>query len=162
LGKNYLEAGMSEIKLERKIKKIKNPANIQEALYASGPSVLMRAFELDPTVKVLIRSGLKVVKLIASEIKKNGLSLNPISLSCFAYILQMISPDVAAATVRPLFIEAMKKPDPYFVYFAAHVLRQDMKLPTVPNDPEYTYGELQETLAWVERLIRTEKGGENA
>ncbi len=153
---------MSELDLEKEIEKIKNPTNIREALYASGPSVLMRAFELDPTVKVLIRSGSKVVKLIASEIKKSGLKLDPISLSCFAYILQMISPDIAATIVRPLFIEAMKKPDPFFVYFAAYILRRDMKLPTVPNDPEYTYGELQETLAWVERLERTEQGGEYA
>jgi hypothetical protein len=151
-----VEAGMSELKLEREIKKLKNPENIKEALYASGPAVLMRAFELDPTVKMLIRSGSKVVRLIASEIKKNGFRLHPISLSCFTYILQMISPDIAATTVRPLFIKAMKKPDPFFVYFAAHILRQDMKLPTVTKDPEYTFGELQETLAWVERLKRTE------
>lgn len=147
---------MNELNLERKIQKLKKPENIKEALYASGPAVLMRAFELDPTVKALIQSGSKVVRLIASDIRKNGLALHPVSLSCFTYILQMTSPDIAAATVRPLFIKAMQTPDPFFVYFAAHVLRQDMKLPTAPKDPEYSFGELQETLAWVERVKRTE------
>ena len=131
--------------------RLKDPKNIKEALFASGPSVLMRAFEKDPIVKRLIRGRAKVVPIIIAEIKENGLKLDTITLSCFAYILQNVDPAVAAKVLKDLFVQAMKRPDPFFVYFAAHTLRQDLKLPFKPRDPEYTYGQLQETLAWVER-----------
>jgi hypothetical protein len=151
---------MSDI--EKDIEIIKDPRNIQEALFASGPHVLMKAFEKDPIVIRLIRAGLKVVPRISAEIKENGLRLDTITLSCFAYILQKVDIQTAAAVIKPLFIQAMKKPDPFFIYFAAHTLRQNFKLPFKVNDPEYTFGELQETLVWIERMERTNKGGENA
>lgn len=34
---------------QKDIEKIKNPQNIREALFASGPTTLMRALEKDPT-----------------------------------------------------------------------------------------------------------------
>lgn len=138
------------------IAKIKNPENIREALFASGPSVLMRAFEKDPTVIRLLRGGSKVVPLISAEIRKNGLKLDSITLSCFAYILQMVDIGAAVAILRPLFLDAMRKPDPFFTCFAAHALQQDLKLPIKPYDPEYTFGQLHETLAWVERTPNRE------
>ncbi len=133
------------------IVRLKDPKNIKEALFASGPSVLMRAFERDPTVMRLVKGGAKVVPLIVAEIKENGLKLHTITLSCFAYILQKVDPAAASAVLKDLFVQAMKRPDPFFIYFAVHALRQDLKLPFKPRDPEYSYGELQETLAWVER-----------
>jgi hypothetical protein len=133
------------------INSLKNPKNIKEALFASGPSLLMRAFEKDQTVMRLVRGGAKVAPLIAKELEKNGMKLDTITLSCFAYILQKVDPAIAAKVLKDLFIKAMKCPDPFFIYFAVHALRQNLKLPFKPHDPEYTYGELQETLAWVER-----------
>jgi len=138
------------------VAKIKNPEKIREALFASGPSILMRAFEKDPTVARLLQGGSRVVPLISEEIKKHGLKLDTITLSCFAYILQKVDVTSAAAILRPLFLEAMKKPDPFFACFAAHALRQDLKLPIKPYDPEYSFAELQETLAWVERTPNRE------
>jgi hypothetical protein len=147
---------------QKDIETIKNPKNIKEALYASGPGTLLKAFEKDPTVIRLIRGGPKVIPLISQEIKENGLKLHRITLSCFAYILQKIDPAAAAAILKPLFIQSMKKPDPFFIYFAAHAIRRDLKLPVKLDDPEYSYGELQETMAWLERTERTGQGGQNA
>jgi len=148
---------MSEF--QKDIERIKNPENIRAALYASGPTTLMRAFERDPTVIRLVRGGSKVIPLISAEISKNGLKLDAITLCCFAYVLQKTDAVAAATVLRPLFVQAMRNPDPFFVYFAAHVLRQDLKLPFKPDDPQYTLGELHETLAWVERTKKTEQRG---
>lgn len=156
---------------QKYIETIKNPKNIREALFASGPQVLMKAFQKDPTVTKLIRGGLKVVPLISAEIKERGLKLDPITLACFAYILEKIDLKTATIVIAPLFIQAMKKPDPFFIYFAAHILRQNLKQRFKVNDPEYTFGELQETLIWIEQMGEFNKfnelnelnqGGENA
>jgi|GEM_PF-1997665 hypothetical protein len=130
----------------KEIESIKNPENIQEAIYASGPNALMKAFKRDPTVGRLIEGGRKVVPLIAEEIEKNGLKLDEITLSCFAFILQKVDLDSATKILKPLFIQAMKEPNPFFVNFAAHALRQGLRLPVKPSDPLYTRGELLETL----------------
>ncbi len=137
--------------ISQDIESLHDPRNIREALCASGPSVLWGVFEDDPTVKRLLRAGSKAVPLIAAELEKRGLDLHPITASCFAYILQKTDAALAGRILGPLFLRALKRPDPFFMYFAAHALRQDMKLPFRPGDPEYTFGQLQETAAWVER-----------
>ena len=133
------------------IKKIKNPENIHEATYASGPYTLMKAFHNDSTVKELIKGNQKVFSLIAKELKKGGMELNEISRSCYAFILQKIDLDSSVEILKPMFIKAMKAPDPFFVHFAAYTLRQHLKLPVKPSDPLHTRGELLETLERLER-----------
>ena len=54
------------------IVKLKDPKTIKEALFASCPSVLMRAFEKNPIVKRLVRARAKVVPLIVTEMEKTG------------------------------------------------------------------------------------------
>ena len=133
-------------KYHEEIERLKDPTNIKEALYASGPYTLMKAFKNDEIVSDLIKGGREVIPIIAEELKENSLELNEITLSCFAYILGKVDPDSGAEILKPLFIEAMKSPDPFFVNFAAHVLRQNAKMIVKTNDPLYTKGELLETL----------------
>ena len=127
------------------IKKIKNPKNIREALCASSPYTLRKAFENDQTVRHLIKAGREVAPLLSEELK-NGLSLNEITLSCFTYILHSIDPVQTVKILKPLFAEAMKTPGAFFVYFAAHILREESNLPTKPLQMDYNRAELQETL----------------
>jgi hypothetical protein len=127
------------------IKKIKNPKNIREALCASSPYTLRKAFENDETVGHLIKAGREVAPLLSEELK-NGLTLNEITLSCFTYILHNIDPALTVKILKPLFAEAMKTPGAFFVYFAAHILREESNLPTKPLQMDYTRAELQETL----------------
>jgi len=143
---------------QKDLETIKNPENIKEAVYASGPGNLMKVFEKDPTVQRLIRGGAKVAPLVSAEIKKNGQKLPKITLACLAYVLQKTDRTEASTILRPFFIRAMNKPDPYFIFFGAHAIREDLKLPLRP-DAEYSYNELQETKTWVERLKRTREGG---
>ena len=127
------------------IEKIKNPKNIREALCASSPYTLRKAFENDQTVRHLIKAGREVAPLLSEELK-NGLTLNEITLSCFTYILHNIDPALTVKILKPLFAEAMKTPGAFFVYFAAHILREESNLPTKPLQMDYTRAELQETL----------------
>ncbi len=128
------------------IQKIKNPENIHEAVYASGPNALMKAFLKDRTVQLLIRGRSKAFPLVARELEKGGMELDEITRSCFAFILQRIDLASAAKVLQPLFVEAMKAPDPFFIYFASHALRQHLALPVDPSDPLQSRGELLETL----------------
>ena len=45
-------------KYMKDVQRLRNPENIREALYASSPYVLRKAFVADPTVQKLIRAGL--------------------------------------------------------------------------------------------------------
>ena len=131
--------------------KIKNPKNIHEALFASGPNGLMKAFERDPIVNQVIKYGSKAVPLIEEILKEEGDQLHEITLSCFAFILENMDIKAAAKILTPHFIRAMKDPEPFFVHFAAQVLRRKLRLPYKPRDPYYSRGELLETLEMVKR-----------
>lgn len=128
------------------IERLKNPKNIREALCASSPYTLRKAFENDETVLHLIKAGREVTPPIFEELEKNGLTLNEITLSCFTYIVHKIDPKSAAKTLKPLFAEAMKNPGAFFVYFAAHILRQENNLSIKPLQMDYSRAELKETL----------------
>jgi hypothetical protein len=130
----------------KEIEKVKNPKNISEALYASSPYTLKKAFENDQTVLRLVKAGREVTPLLVEELAKNGLELNEITLSCFAYILHKVDPKLAVKILKPLFVKAMENPGAFFVYFAAHALRQESNLPTKPLELDYTRAELRETL----------------
>jgi hypothetical protein len=133
------------------VARLKKPENIKEAIYASGPYTLMRAFEMDQTVKRLIKGGDEVVPLIAAELKKNGLRLHEITRACYAYILQKIDLETAVKLLKPLYVRAMKKPDPFFVHFAAHALRRKLGQTVTLSDPKYTRIQLFETLDRIKR-----------
>ena len=129
--------------------KIKNPKNIHEALFASGPNALMKAFERDPTVNRIIKYGSKGVPLIEKILEEEGDRLDEITLSCFAFILENVDINAAAKILTPHFIRTMKEPEPFFIHFAAQVLRRWLRLPYKPRDPYYSRGELLETLEMV-------------
>jgi hypothetical protein len=128
------------------IERIKNPEHIREAVYASSPYVLMRAFENDLTVQRLINAGQEVVPLIAKELENTGLELPEITLACFAYILQRVDLESAVRILKPSFAQATEKPGPFFVHFAAHAIRQDRELPIKPLEMVYSEAELFEAL----------------
>jgi hypothetical protein len=87
-----------------------------------------------------------VVPLIERELKRGGMRLDEITRSCYAYILERLNIDVASKILTPLFIRAMKTPDPFFVHFAARALRLKNRLPIKPMDPLQSRAELLETL----------------
>jgi len=153
---------MGENDYSKEIEVIKNPENIREAVYASSPYVLKKAFENDLTVNRLIRAGQKVVPLIAKELEANGLKLPEITLACFAYILQEVDLKCASEILKPLFAQATEKPGPFFVHFATHSLRQAVKLPVKFPDMAYTKAELSETLEQIKHPVQGGKEGKNA
>ncbi len=130
----------------KKIEKIKNPENIRGALFASSPYVLKKAFEKDQTVINLIKGGREVIPPISEELEKKGLELPEITLACFAYILYKVDLKSAVKILKPLFTQAVEKPGPFFVNFAAHILRQGSNLPIKPLELVYTRDELLEVL----------------
>jgi len=146
---------------QKDIKKLKNPENIQEALYASSPYVLIKAFQHDPTVKRLIKSGSRVIPYILKEIEKNGLKLHEITLSCYAYILQNTDRESTVKGLEKPFSLALQNPGPFFVHIAAHALRQCYKLSIKPLKVVYSQAELQETIGHIKQFKQTAKGGKN-
>lgn len=133
------------------VTRLKKPENIKEAMYASGPYTLMRAFENDEAVNRLIKGGDEVVPLIERELKRGGMRLDEITRSCYAYILERVNIDAASKILKPLFVRAMKRPDPFFVHFAARALRLKNRLPVKPMDPLQSRAELLETLDRIQR-----------
>ncbi len=125
---------------------IKNPENISEAVYASSPYVLRKAFENDPNVRSLIKAGREVVPLISKELEKNGLELHEITLACFAYILHKVDVKSAVKILKPLLAQTIERPGPFFVNFATHALRQESKLSIRPLEMVYTKAEILEIL----------------
>jgi hypothetical protein len=129
------------------IKKLKDPNNINEALFASSPYVLRKAFERDPIVQRMIRGRQKVVPLIIAELTKDGLALDDITLACFTYILEKVDPKALVAVLPSLFENAVDSPEPFFVHFAAHTLRHHLlDLPVEATGITYTQAELVQTL----------------
>ena len=106
----------------------------------------MKAFKRDSTVCRLVKFGPKVVPFIEEQLKENADKLDKITLSCYAYVLQMVDLESAVRLLSPFFAKAVENPDPFFVYFIAHALRQNLKLRVTLIDPHYTRGELLETL----------------
>lgn len=135
----------------RDITRLKKPENIKEAMYASGPYTLLKAFEMDPTVNRLVRGGREVVPLIEQELKKGGMQLHEITRACYAYILQRVDLRAAVKILKPLYVRAMKNPDPFFLHFAAHALRQGLRVPVEPSDPFHSRAELLDTLDRITR-----------
>jgi hypothetical protein len=95
----------------------------------------MKFFRKDPTVNRIIKAGPEVVPLISEELEKNRWELNKITLSCYAYILQKIDLVSAVRILKPFFPQAVENPDPFFVHFIAHALRQGLGLRVDPVDP---------------------------
>lgn len=143
------------------IERLKNPANIREAIYASSPYVLMNAFEQDATIQRFIRAGRKIVPVIHEEIEKNGLNLHEITLSCFAYILQKVDVASAVKCLEKPFTRAIEKPGPFFVHVAAHTLRKGFKLTVKPFEAVYSRAELLEILEHIKSVKQIGKGGQH-
>ena len=143
---------MSEIR--EMLEKIKDPNNICYAMYASDSYTLMKAFRRDPIVSRLIELGPEVVPFVERQFKENTDKLDKITLSAYAYVLQSVDLESAVRVLAPFFAQAVENPDPFFVYFIAHALRQNLKLRVAPIDPHYTRGELLETLEIIRKPKR--------
>ena len=144
-----VESNESILKLG--VEKLKDPTNIREAVYASSPSGLQQIFDIDVTVQRLITAGLQVVPFIANELETNGMHLHEITLACFAYILHKVDPESAVNFLEPLFIQAMEKPGPFFVNFAAYPIRKGVNLPQKKIGSTHSKADLLDTLEAIKK-----------
>ncbi len=129
------------------VQRLRNPENINEAVYASSAYVLRKAFLADPTVQKLVRAGADAVEDVKQEFAAGADKLPDITLACLAYILTQIAPSEGAALVAPVLRKTLDKGGPFFKQFAAHLLRQQARLPLRPSNMAYPREEIQEVLS---------------
>lgn len=132
--------------LPEDLARIKDPANIHEARFASSAYVLRKAFERDPAVQRLIRAGRGAAPLVIQELRSAD-RLDEIVRACLVYILEQVDPAAVAQVVAPLLRADMARPGPLFAPFATHALRGALRLPN-PGGPrlEYSPAEVREAL----------------
>ena len=128
------------------VQRLRNPENIKDAVYASSPYVLRKAFVADPTVQKLVRAGPKAFNDIKHEFAVRAAKLPDITLACLAYILNQIAPAKGAALVAPVLRRHVEKAGPFFKHFATHLLREQARLPLRPLEMVYRREETQEIL----------------
>jgi hypothetical protein len=133
-------------KYVKDVQRLRNPENIKEAVYASSPYVLRKAFMADPTVQKLVRAGPNAFDAVKHEFAARGDKLPDITLACLAYILMQIAPAEGAALVAPVLRRQVKKGGPFFKHFATHLLRQEAQLPLRSLEMVYRREEMQEIL----------------
>lgn len=130
--------------LQKDLTLLRNPANIKKAQLASSPYVLRKIFAADPAIQRLIAAGEKVIPLISEEIYK-GERPDEFTLAAFAFIVDNVKAEAAPEIFGPLFREAMKRPGPFFIHFAAHAIRSGLHLPVKSLEIFYSPAELKET-----------------
>jgi hypothetical protein len=129
------------------VQALRKPDNIRDAVFASSPYVLRKAFVADPAVRRLVRAGPEVVADIAKELGPGALELPDITLACLAHILSEVEPDRGTKLLAPLLRRALEKPGgPFFPHFATHLLRQQARLPVRPLEMVYRREEMAEAL----------------
>jgi hypothetical protein len=133
-------------KYQKEVQKLRNPENIKEAVYASSPYVLRKAFLADPTVQKLVQAGPAAVADIKQEFAAGADKLSDITLACLAHILSQVAPAEGAALLAPVLRKTMDKGGPFFKHFATHLLRQEVRLPVRPLEMVYRREEMQEVL----------------
>jgi hypothetical protein len=122
-----------------------DPTNIKNAQLASSPYVLRKVFADDPRIKRLVIAGEKVVPIIATHLGRAN-SLDDISLSAYAFIVESVNADAAPKIFGNLLRKAMKEASPFFVHFAAQAIRSGLRLPVKPMQNVYSTAEMIETL----------------
>jgi hypothetical protein len=130
--------------LRKDLTVISDPSSIKNALSASSPYVLRKAFATDPTIRRLIAAGEKVVPLIAEETHK-AKGLDEITLAALAFIVENVRVQSAPQIFERLFRKSVENPGPFFVHFAAHAIRSGLGLPIKPLEILYSRAELIET-----------------
>ena len=133
-------------RLKEELRRLRDPANINNAGLASSPYVLRKVFAADPRIRRIIGFGEKTLPLVSQELRGKG-KLSEISLAAFAFIIENIDSNAAADILGPEFRKKLEKPGPFFVHFAAHALRTGYRMPLKPMEMVYTTPELAETLA---------------
>jgi hypothetical protein len=133
-------------KYVKDVQRLRNPENIKDAVYASSPYVLGKAFAADPIVQKLVRAGPNAFDDVKHEFAARADKLPDITLACLAYILTQIAPAEGAALVAPVLRRQVKKAGPFFKHFSTHLLRQEARLPLRPLEMVYRREEMQEVL----------------
>jgi len=133
-------------KFQKHLQRLRKPEAIRDAVFASSPYVLRRAFSTDPTVQQLVQAGPDVVADIEKELADGGEQLPDITLACLAYVLWQIAPDRGPALLAPLLRRMLDEHGPFFVHFATHLLRQQARLPVRPLEMVYRRDEMTEAL----------------
>jgi hypothetical protein len=129
--------------LQKDIATIQDPSGIKNALLASSPYVLRKAFAADPTISRLIAAGEKVIPIIEREILGQE-HLNEITLSAFAFIIENVKAELAPQILGAQFRTSMENPGPFFIHFAAHAMRSGLRMPIKPLEMVYSRAELIE------------------
>jgi hypothetical protein len=133
-------------KYQKAVQKLRNPENIKDAVFASSPYVLRKAFQADPVVQELVREGPPVVADIERELAARADKLPDITLACLAYILSQVAPADGAKLLAPALRKALDEGGPFFKHFATHLLRQEARLPVRPLQIFYRREEMIEAL----------------
>jgi hypothetical protein len=133
-------------KYVKDVQRLRSPENIREAIYASSPYVLGKAFAADRIVQKLVRAGPNAFDDVKHEFVARADKLPDITLACLAYILTQIAPAKGAALVAPVLRRQVEKAGPFFKHFATHLLRQEARLPLRPLEMVYRREEMQEVL----------------
>lgn len=139
---------------KKDIEKLKNPENINEAVYASSPYVLRKAFDSDETLHHLIKGGSGVIPLISEEMQKNGTNLSDITLAAFAYVLEKIDAKEGVRYLEPIYAKSLENPGPFFVNFAAHAINIGSGSEIKPMGAVYSKPELLEALEVAKRYMK--------
>lgn len=133
------------------IQKIENPANIRDALAASGPHTLRLVFEMDGTVQEIIKNKAEAERLILRRIQQRGRrELDDISMACFCYILEKIGSVKAVpelGNLLPEFREIKNRGEMAFSqYFTIHTIKALAKQPGLRANLDYPDDEIEKTI----------------
>jgi hypothetical protein len=145
--------------IEKYILKIENPANISDALAASGPYTLRMAFEMDKTVQALIERGDEAGNLILKQIKNRGKKrIDDVSMACFCYILEKTGfrksvPELGALLTETR--EIRKRGEESFTkYFAIHAAKVLAKHPGLKTNLAYSDDEIMKSVRRIKSMER--------
>lgn len=103
---------------------IEDPKGIKDALYASSPYVLRKAFDGDPGMRELLRAGPRLAPMIAQKLEA-GEELDEISACAYFYLLEHIgSHDAVARALSTPMRARLHRPSPFLSQFSTRAILQ--------------------------------------
>lgn len=113
--------------LQELLNAIEDPTKIKDALYASSPYVLRKAFEGDPGIRELLRAGSRLVPAIAEKLEA-GDDLDEISACAYFYLLEHIgSHDAIARALSTPMRARLHRPSPFLSQFSTRAILKAMR-----------------------------------
>jgi hypothetical protein len=101
---------------------LKEPRHIKDALYASSPYVLRKAFDADPGIRELLRAGPGLATAVAEKLEAEP-ALDEISMCAYFYLLEHTASRDAIARVLDTRTRArLRKPSPFLSQFSTRAI----------------------------------------